>query len=543
MQQQAEALRLALAMTRFASVTESMGEKNFATFLRQLILEEPYFAKHPENAWTEATHNDPHGRSNVFALVRRNESINTNTVVLTGHFDVVSAENYGPHQDAAFEPETLRQRLIEDLRQNARSQIEHRALADLESGDFLPGRGLLDMKSGLAAGLVTLYRFARQEKRSGNILFVAVADEENYSFGARSAAPSILALAKQNNLNIKSVINLDASSDHGDGTDGQAVYLGSVGKLLMGVFVAGQDVHAGYSLDGINANFVLGEIARRLEWNEQLTDKAFAEMAAPPTSLAQRDLKTHYDVTTPARAWASFNMLTLTKPATKVLEEFLQEAKAGLADALEILRNRAEALGKFDSAAHGTEGLVMNFAELLARAKEMGGPDFDSRHNNFLNALDTQEDLPGQSAKIVSWVWNEAGLLGPAVVLCFASLHYPAVCLDESQTDEAEFISRVRRTLKKAETDLAVRVKEKRFFAGISDMSWFGRNDHTDVDFINNNTPTGIAQLQTSSANLPTINLGPWGRDYHQWLERVHVPYSFGVLPELVWRLTEEFLT
>ena len=30
------------------------------------------------------------------------------------------------------------------------------ALADLKSGDFLPGRGLLDMKSGLAAGLAAM---------------------------------------------------------------------------------------------------------------------------------------------------------------------------------------------------------------------------------------------------------------------------------------------------------------------------------------------------------------------------------------------------
>jgi arginine utilization protein RocB len=42
--------------------------------------------------------------------------------------------------------------------------------------------------------------------------------------------------------------------------------------------------------------------------------------------------------------------------------------------------------------------------------------------------------------------------------------------------------------------------------------------------------------------DLPVINVGPWGRDYHQRLERVYMPYSFGVLPELVWRITGDLL-
>jgi arginine utilization protein RocB len=33
---------------------------------------------------------------------------------------------------------------------------------------------------------------------------------------------------------------------------------------------------------------------------------------------------------------------------------------------------------------------------------------------------------------------------------------------------------------------------------------------------------------------FPVINVGPWGRDYHHWLERVHVRYAFEVLPLLV---------
>jgi arginine utilization protein RocB len=38
------------------------------------------------------------------------------------------------------------------------------------------------------------------------------------------------------------------------------------------------------------------------------------------------------------------------------------------------------------------------------------------------------------------------------------------------------------------------------------------------------------------------INVGPWGRDYHQRLERIFMPYSYGVMPELVWRIATDLL-
>jgi len=37
-----------------------------------------------------------------------------------------------------------------------------------------------------------------------------------------------------------------------------------------------------------------------------------------------------------------------------------------------------------------------------------------------------------------------------------------------------------------------------------------------------------------ATPGVPMVNAGPWGRGYHGWLERVHAPYAFGVLPELV---------
>ncbi len=141
----------------------------------------------------------------------------------------------------------------------------------------------------------------------------------------------------------------------------------------------------------------------------------------------------------------------------------------------------------------------------------------------------------------MSWLWDASGLLGPAAVLGFASLHYPNATLDPHNPAEMEFLNTVRRTLAASGQKHGVTITERPIFTGISDMSWFGHTDPADIQFVNDNTPVQAAQIHAVPAGLPCINLGPWGRDYHQWLERVHVPYSFGVLPELVWELVGAF--
>ena len=527
---------LTLEMTRHASVSNSDGERSFPQKLHGMIAREPYFQTHSDHARVEPILNDPFERSNVLALVR---GAGSRTIVLTGHYDVVSAANYGPLEPWAFEPEILREKLIADLRENARSQSELLALRDLESGEFMPGRGLLDMKSGLAAGLVALYRFATLEERVGNLIFLAVADEEVQSHGARGAISQLEALTREFGLEIDCVINLDATGDTGDGSEGQAVYYGSVGKLLVSAYVAGIDTHAGYPLTGINPNFLLSEIVTRTECNPALADHAHGESAPPPTSLKQGDLKTHYDVTTPARAWACWNVLTHGKPAAQVLEEFRQQTQAALDQSLETLRGRARAWGApSDSLAAALEvqAFTLSFAELTVKAAERH-PDFDARLEQFTATLDPRLDAPTIAARLTDFVWAQSELIGPAVVLGFGSLHYPAVLLEDEGLR-----SLIRQTLETVQQDLNVSICERQFFAGISDMSWFGVANTHDLELVNANTPAPQARIHNATLNVPIINIGPWGRDYHQWLERANSKYTFEQLPEILWRVATAIL-
>ena len=93
--------------------------------------------------------NDPKERSNVFALVRGSGS---RCVILTGHYDVVQTSMYGSLEPWAFDPETLQRKMLESLadisgKDNPLSRLKERP----RLGRISSGRGILDMKGGLAA--------------------------------------------------------------------------------------------------------------------------------------------------------------------------------------------------------------------------------------------------------------------------------------------------------------------------------------------------------------------------------------------------------
>jgi arginine utilization protein RocB len=78
-----------------------------------------------------------------------------------------------------------------------------------------------------------------------------------------------------------------------------------------------------------------------------------------------------------------------------------------------------------------------------------------------------------------------------------------------------------------------------RYFPGISDMSFFGEASG-DLSAAPLNTPIwGTSFTMPEAAAYPCINIGPWGRDYHHWLERLHAPYAFDILPRVLLSVIE----
>src|SRR3954447_1295417 len=179
-----EAARWALELTARASVNGTPDEGSFAGWLAGRLADTPGFNR----GWTTPVPGGPSGRAAVAALA---PGEGARTVLLTGHFDTVHVEDYGDLAPLAFRPYELGAALIERLATQAAEPAAALALADLRSGEFLPGRGLLDMKAGLAAGLAAIGACAVDSRRRGHPLFLAVPDEEGNSAGARAVVQAL----------------------------------------------------------------------------------------------------------------------------------------------------------------------------------------------------------------------------------------------------------------------------------------------------------------------------------------------------------------
>lgn len=533
---------LTITMTRWKSETGTEGEKDFGPRLHALLSEWPCFREHPDNLRLVPSHD---GTMNLAALVRGRKG-NRRTLALAGHYDTVPVANYRDLAPLATEPEPLMEALLADLRSRPLSPQEEKALADFESGDFLPGRGLLDMKSGLAAGLVLLEHMAGRDDLSGNILFITTPDEERNSRGMRSLRDALPDLARDWNLDIIGGINLDSTSDQGDGFEGRAIYRGTIGKLLPFAFVIGQPSHASYPFEGVSAHLIAAEIVRRMEANPSLCDTGDGELSPPPICLEGKDFRGGYDVTTPDAVWLGFNWLFHSWSQAHLFERFNGIVREALEWATATFAAHAEAfhaLGGGEKAVID-EGFVITFADLKAMAIAEGGEAAMDRFAQKARDVSALGNPLETSRQLTAHLIAEAKLSGPAVVTGIAGLHYPPTRLDPQHPLTAAFEAAIEAARQSMEID-GTAIRYRSIFTGISDMSFFGhRPDATSVAVIGENTadPAMIDAPPADALRFPVVNIGPWGREYHQRLERAHAPYAFRDLPEFIRRVADKLL-
>jgi arginine utilization protein RocB len=520
----------AIQMTQWRSVTGTPGECDFPHLLKAMLAQNRYFHLNPSHLKVQPL-NDGTARNNLLALVKGS---GRKTVVLAGHFDTVPFDDYAELMPYACDPETLLPMIIEKLKRTGENAG---ALADLESGDYLPGRGLLDMKAGVAAGIAVLEAFAQEEHRQGNILLLATPDEEDRSAGMRAAAALLPEIARDSGLDIRLVINLDSIADDGDGSFGRSLTTGSIGKLLLTALVVGREAHACYPFAGVNANYLAAELLAELECAPELAETSGHEIAAPPTALHVKDVKSGYNVTTPARIFLYWNTLQHRRTPGEVLTIATGMAREAMERAMTKLAQRAGNVSP-PQPFHSETVQVLSFAELAAQARK-SDPDFEASFDLLNRELAERRELdfPTRARLATEFVWASTKLPGPAVILGFGSLPYPAVSLG----DEALAL-RIMDAVSAGAAEKGTTIARLGYFPGISDMSFLGETSG-DLAVASANTPIwGASFTLPPSPAYPAINIGPWGRDYHHWLERLHTPYAFDVLPHLVLRATKAAL-
>lgn len=306
---------LMLELVGVQSDTGTAMERAMAEKILSLIKECPYFVAHPELCGMYEEDDVLH-RPVVWAL---RKGSGNRTVILHGHYDAVEIDTYGVLKPYALSPALLKERM---LAMRFGDEELHR---DLRDEDWCFGRGVADMKAGVAINLHTLFTNGNE---AVNILFVAVPDEENLSFGALQAVGLFEGLKKRCALDYRLAI-ITEPQIRGSGAGGPIQLIqGSTGKILPVILAKGVLTHSADLMNGLNSAFILSEIVRDVELRTDMVSEDDGAFAQPPATLFMRDLKAACDVSLPEYSAACLNILYLRSKEPMSIVESLRRISA-----------------------------------------------------------------------------------------------------------------------------------------------------------------------------------------------------------------------
>jgi arginine utilization protein RocB len=484
----------------------------------------------------DAIEGDLYGRQNAYAFLKGQSAT---TLVLLGHFDTVDTADYGPLEPWALDPPGLAARL--------------NALTDIDSGedmsDWMFGRGVVDMKSGIAINIALMRRMAREERFPLSVVLLATPDEENESAGVLQGIQLLLRLREQYGLHYIGAINTDYTTAAYPGDQQRYIYTGTVGKLLPSFLCIGRESHAGAPFQGLDANLLAAELIRELSMNDELCDTVRGQITAPPVTLHASDLKDHYDTQLPFAASFYLNVLTFTTDPTMLLERLRAHAENVLTRLLQRIDETewrwlqvSDEQGWLERP-QPRSGTVLTYADLYAETVRKHG---EHSVNSALMEVwgPITMDKRERSLHLVHRLWSLSGRQGPAIVIAYAPPYYPHISATPGALHEAV------KSVVQAHPEHPLVMRE--YFPLLSDMSYLRLEAGVDVSALKANMPlwrdsgpdflpgaytfplAAIEQL-----DLPIVNWGPYGRGAHQRHESVLMSYSFGTLPQLLYETIE----
>ena len=531
-------LDLTRALVRIPSVSHTAGENAAADFIHDILAEEPYFAAHPEYLRTLPVEDAGDlGRRAVLAFVRAGKET-SRTVLLNGHFDVVDTDVCGDLAKTAFDPDEYTRRMAE-------RDIPAEAREDLESGNWLFGRGVMDMKSGLALHMAYLAHMSRRRSELPvNLLFLAVPDEEGNSAGMRGALPGLVAFVREQGLDLAAALSGEPAfwtSRTSAGSEPYRIYYtGTTGKIMPMFFCVGREAHVGYSFDGVNAATLAAQTVCLMDCHPELMDGTGPDMLTPPVCLKMKDLRDTYSVTLPERAVSYFNVLTTSRSPRDVLETCRGISEEALRSTLsrieEAGRRFQERAGRSDSPVPAWSPRVLSVAELMAEA----GLQADSPAvAEFLDSLPAEMDEREKGIALTDRLVSLANLKGPAIVVGFLPPYYPQRLNLRATEKERRLRAVMEELCGELEREVG-NVKLVECFSGIMDLSFMGfQGEAEELHALADNMPGwgrvfSLPMDDLLSLDVPLAGLGPSGKDAHKDTERLELDYSFDIAPRML---------
>lgn len=534
-----EVLNFTDKLVRIESIVDTNGEIEIASKLYEIITSMPYFTERPNQVIKSKTVDDEFDRYNVLAFVEGTKDIHNNkTVILMGHIDTVGIDDYTNLKDVACSPSDLMEKLKDE-------QLPSLVKDQLLSGEWYFGRGVLDMKSGVASNFSLLKYYAEHpDELSGNLVFFAECDEEVSSKGVLSGLKDLKKWKQEHGFDYIGLINSDFVTPLYEGDENRYIYKGTVGKLLPSFFITGAETHVGSSFEGLDPNFIAAELTRQISYNPDLCDSFLGETPAPPVSLKQMDLKPTYTVQTALSAYVYYNFFIHSWSPKDVLNKLSEQAEIAFENALNTLNERYEKFNKITNQPSKKlpwKTRVLIYEDMTIALEEEHGEKFIKHMEDFKSKLllDSSLDTRMFSARVVEEEWNWMRDKSPAIILFYSSLYSPCLALTGKDEREDNLAEALVKAVNAIQPEYPHPIVTKNFFPYICDMSCVALSDDEEAirAVMDNNPGWGtkhyVNYQDIRDINVPAINIGPYGYDGHKKYERMEIKYSTEVVPKI----------
>lgn len=493
-------------------------ENNGSQFLYNRLKELNYFKENPENLFLQAVDGDYLNRNNTVAFLEA-ATPTKKVIILSGHIDTVDTEVCGAYKDFAFDP----YKYTEEIR---KADLKTDIIDDLNSGQFLAGRGMADMKSGLAAQWSVLKYFAEnREELNANLLWIPVIDEENNANGIRQAVDYFCEL-QDDGYEFLCCVDSEPTITP-ERKDCGRIYLGTIGMVTPFVLAVGKESHVGEYYEGISASFMAFNIGTQIEANPSFTDEFKGKDYPPICCLKTTDFRKNYSVTVPNRFGMYYNYLFVKKSPTEILNLFEEVVEDALNTALMQI-NKGH-----------LKTNIIRFDVLTTMFEDKTGASADTLLKSWVVDKADEMDIQDGCLNAVNDMCDALDLEAPTVVIGFLPPYCPSRVNNRESAAEIK-LEQVVRNLVQKNSQEGTMIEISEVYEGISDLSELGfQGTEEDIQILKSNmvgvrigTAYNFEKMQ--QLDIPVVNIGPIGKDAHKISERLYLPYFKEKLPQLL---------
>jgi len=520
------------------SITNTKNEKNAEQFFLNYFLNIPYFNNRPNSYGAYPIEDDTFNRAVCYAILKGKGD---NTIVFVHHYDVVGVEDFKLLKNFAFSPKELKIELMK-IKESLSEDIQR----DLDDDTFLFGRGVCDMKGGGSIQIALLKRYSELEDFNGNIVLIAVPDEENLSAGMRSAVKLLSELKKEHHLKYKLMIN---SEPHQRKDFTQGIFSeGSVGKIMPFIYVRGVLAHVGKVFEGLNPINIMSNIVGNTELNMDLSDIVGNEAAPPPTWLYLKDGKERYDVSMSLSDKGCFSILTLNQTPQSILKKVKEICVKSFNQVIDDMNRNYQRFAEITNISQKRlpwKTRVVKFSELYEEAKFNYNDKFTIKYNIKLEVLErklknNEINMIDSNFELIDFIYDYIDDISPRVVYGLIPPYYPNVT--------NLYLSNLNLSIKnmsKKLNDFTVKnfdqiYTSEYFYTGISDLSYTSVKQGNEIlNALKSSMPLfgkfyNIPVDTIEKISMPCINIGPWGKDFHKLTERVSMEDLYDRTPKII---------